>query len=326
MKILLIIFLPLLLVACSVNSMPTAIQAQSNPETASLLSATETSNKPNSDKKILIQNGRDYYMSNPDGSAPILLYSGEQDPIESASLSPDNLQFAYYKGNFVYIQDIQIQKNIKLNEIIVGSLGGYMRWSPDQQKIVFTCSTPTEQPSFAVCLIDTQNRAIEYLIDESNTDEFCSANTINFLDWSDDGSTIIYSCFAISQQGQKQPISVYRYDVTSKTTKKIFDNSSQDTIWNLVSVSISPDKDNLLLTASDQDYNLQVFIYSLTINEIKQLTSETEYSFQAQAWHNNESFYLQKTPDQPSYDSSNYIMDINGEILSTLNIDGLIIK
>lgn len=265
-------------------------------------------------------------MTNPDGSAPVLLYSGEQEPIESASLSPDNLQLAYFKGNFVYIHDIQMQKNIALNEIIVGSIGRYMRWSPDQQKIAFTCSTPTEQPSFAVCLIDTQNGAIEYLIDESNTDEFCSANTINFLDWSEDGSIIIYSCFAISPQGQKQPVSVYRYDVTSKTTQKIFGNSTQDTTWSLVSASISPDKNNLLVTASDQNYNLQVFVYSLSNNNLKQLTNETGYSFKAQAWKDNISFYLQKTSNQPPYISSNYIMDINGEILSTLNITGIVVK
>lgn len=288
--------------------------------------ATKTNIYPKSDKKILIQNGRDYYMTNPDGSAPVLLYSGEQEPIESASLSPDNLQLAYFKGNFVYIHDIQMQKNIALNEIIVGSIGRYMRWSPDQQKIAFTCSTPTEQPSFAVCLIDTQNGAIEYLIDESNTDEFCSANTINFLDWSEDGSIIIYSCFAISPQGQKQPVSVYRYDVTSKTTQKIFGNSTQDTTWSLVSASISPDKNNLLVTASDQNYNLQVFVYSLSNNNLKQLTNETGYSFKAQAWKDNISFYLQKTSNQPPYISSNYIMDINGEILSTLNITGIVVK
>ena len=79
-----------------------------------------------------------------------------------ASLSPDKTQFAYFKDNFIYIQDIETQKVIVLNKEIIGSVGGKLRWSLDGKKIFMSCANDP-QPSMAVCAIDTSNGQIEVL-------------------------------------------------------------------------------------------------------------------------------------------------------------------
>ncbi|MBL8090449.1 MAG: DPP IV N-terminal domain-containing protein [Anaerolineales bacterium] len=314
----LIIVFSILVISCS---------SYIKPNNTSEPIATPIQNLPAStavEKQLLIKRGRDYFISNLDGSIITKLYSGQEQPLESAGLSPDYTQFAYFKDNFVYIQNIETNQTVSLNSDVIGGLGGYMEWSPNEQKIIFTCSK--EELGFSVCLINTENGNIEKIISTNNADEFCLNKYIYFLDWSDDGSTIVYSCFEVLEQGQKQPVSVFFYSVAQKNSIKILDNSDQNPIWNLISGTISPDNNNLLLTGSDANSNLQIFIYNILSKQLTQLTNEDGYQFQSQAWFDNESFYLYKTSKQPPYTSTNYIMKLSGEILSTVNIDGIVIK
>lgn len=321
------IFLGITLVACKTGAASPVLQ-QSTPQQKSF-QVIDTPTKTDSSitsEKILITNQRNYYIANPDGSERALLYSGEQSPLEMASLSSDAAKFAYFMNNFVYVKDVATDNTTVLNKEVIGSMGGQIRWSPDGAELAMTCSKE-QQPSLAICLIDTQNGQIEILINQNNTDEFCSSNYIELQDWSKDGSTMIYTCFTIPEKGKKQEFSVYLYDLASKTSKKILDEITQDTIWRIISASISPDKNYLLLTGAHQDYIEQVFLFDLTNSNLKQLTSETDYNSSALAWRNDgKSFYLHKTLAQIPYNESNFVMNINGTILFSLKIDGTIIK
>ena len=185
------------------------------------------------------------------------------------------------------------------------------------------------QPTLAICLIDAQNGQIEVLVNEKNTDRFCSSSgaIIMLRDWSQDGSTMVYTCFTFQPQGQQQDFSIYLYDLASKTSTRVFDRTTQATLWGIGSVSISPDKKTMLITGNQQDYILQVFLLDLSTNALKQLTDETDYDSEALVWRNDSrSFYLHKTYRQIPYPESNFIMDINGLILNSMEINGRIIK
>ncbi|HLO17159.1 MAG TPA: hypothetical protein VK206_20165 [Anaerolineales bacterium] len=281
---------------------------------------------PTTNEKILIRKQRDYFLAKADGSEQFLLYPGEASPLEMASLSPDATKFAYFKDNYVYMQEIKTRKAVILNKEIVGSMGGQIRWSPDAKKLAMTCSIGG-QPSPAICLIDTQSGSIEILINEKNTYEFCSKNLIELQDWSKDGLTMIYSCFIVPEKGQKEVFSIYSYDVNSKTSKKILDGTTQDLLWYLGSASLSPDKNYLLINGGDQQPKYQVYLLDQANNTLKQLTYEQHASMISPTWSiDGRSIYLHRVEDQIPYPESNFVMDMNGNILSQIKIDGAIIE
>lgn len=268
-----------------------------------------------------------YYISNPDVLEPVLLYSGEQ-PLLMASLSPDATKFAYFWGNFVYVQDLETGKISVLNQEIIGSMGGQIRWSLDGTRLAITCAYGQQQIP-AICSINTQNGQIDVLVNETNMDEFCSSSGafVMLQDWSQDNSMMVYTCFIIPGQGKKEDFSIYLYDLASKTSKRVFDGTTQDTMWGIGSASISPDNNYLLITGHNQDHILQVYLLDLTNNTLKQLTNETDYDSEALVWKSDSrSFYLHKTFRQIPYPESNFVMNTNGLIVNSLDISGKIIK
>lgn len=275
--------------------------------------------------KFLIVQQRDYYFSNSDGTEKTLLYSGENSPAEMASLSPSATKFAYFTNNFVYIQDIATKETVTVNKEIIGSIGGQIRWSPDETKLAMTCATET-QPSSAVCLLDVQNGQVEVLLNEKNTDKFCSSNWIQFLDWSNDGTKMVYECFIVPEKGQKQDFKIYGYDLVSKNTTQILDSSSQDLIWQFHSASLSPDTNFLLINGAGQKPIQQIFLLDMSSGALKQITTASDYHSSALVWRDNQTFYAHKQFDQPPYDESNFIMNVNGEDVFTLEIEGTIVK
>ncbi|GJQ39476.1 MAG: hypothetical protein JETCAE02_18880 [Anaerolineaceae bacterium] len=281
---------------------------------------------PTMNEKVLIVSQGNYYLANPDGSESVNLYSGGQEPLTTASLSPDRTKFAYYKNNFLYVLDIPGQTTVVLNREIIGSIGGNLRWSPNGSKLAMTCST-APHPSNAICQIDAQSRQIEFLLKQKDVDQFCSGNYMELLDWSKDGTTMVYTCFIVPEKGQKQTFALYLYDLASKASSRVFDSSSQDSIWYLHSASLSPRKDNLLVSGANQAPVDQVFLLDLTTNELKQLTSGSEYHSDAFAWRSDsESFYLHKTLVLSPYTESNFVMNTNGEVLFQIEIIGAIIE
>ena len=267
-----------------------------------------------------------------------------------ASLSPDKTKFAYFKDNFLYILDIESKATTVLNKEIIGSIGGRLRWPPDGKKLALTCSNYSitrsgrktampdgkklaltcsnlQQPINSICLIDAQNGQIEYLLNQHDTDQFCFGNYMEFLDWSKDGTTMAYTCFIVPEKGQKQIFALYLYDIASETSRQVFDSSTQNAIWYLHSVSLSPQKINLLVSGADQTPIDQVFLLDLTTNELIQLTSGSEYHSDAFAWQSDgNSFYLHKTLVQSPYTESNFVMNSNGKVLFPIEVSGTIIE
>ncbi len=97
------IFLLVWLIACA----PKTAASESTPivSPTGLIQGTLIPTKagnPSPNEKILITSQNNYYLANLDGSDAILLYSGGEEPLTTASLSPDKTKFAYFKNNFLY--------------------------------------------------------------------------------------------------------------------------------------------------------------------------------------------------------------------------------
>lgn len=285
------------------------------------------------DEKFLIVSQYDYYISTLDGVNATLLFSGKDSRIEMASLSSDKTKFGYFKDNFLYIQDIETQKTIVLNKEIIGSAGSSLRWSPDGTKLFMSCAY-SQQPSMSVCAIDTSNGQIEVLVNEKNTEEICNTTGpfgIQFQDISTDGSTLIYSCIIISAQGQRAPFALYAYNTASKTSVRILDSQTQNTVWQFGAAMISPNGNYLLINSGEEKRDdlgfliINIYLMDLKTGAIKQLTDDPAYNFTATTWgSDSKSFYVNKTSSQP-YMEENFLMDINGTIISHVNIQGKII-
>ena len=305
-------------------------QPDNNTEQAHVPTVNTTPSNPISNEKFLIVNQRDYYISTLDGVNSTLLFSGKDSPIEMANLSPDKTKFAYFKDNFIYIQDIKTQKTIILNKEIVGSIGGNLRWSPDGKKLFMSCAND-QQLSMAVCAIDASNGEIEIPINEKNTDEICHANinnTIQFQDLSSDGTKIVYSCIVPKEQGFRASFAVYIYDTSSKTSVNVLDSESQNIVWGQPSVLISPDGNLLLVNSGNPNHLINIYLLDVGTQAITQLTNDSNFSFQATTWENDsQSFYLHQTLAITPYAEKNFLMNVKGEIIfPIIDLQGIITR
>lgn len=298
------------------------------PTPTATLDVNTTPSSSISNEMFLIINQRDYYISTLDGSDSTLLFSGKDSPIEMASLSPDKTLFAYFKDNFIYIQDIETQKTTKLNKEIIGSFGGNLRWLPDGKKLFMSCAN-AQQPSMAVCTIDTSNGQVEVLINEKNTDEVCHTginSLIIFQDLSNDGTKIVYSCIIPTEQGYRAPFAIYIYDILSKTSVKVLGSESQTIVWGQPSALISPDGNSLLINSGNPNHLINIYLLDLRTRAIAQLTNDSAFSFQATTWENDsQNFYLHQTLVSAPYAEKNSLMNVKGEIISPIvDIQGII--
>jgi len=275
--------------------------------------------------KLLISEQRNYYIVNLDGTGKTLVYSGENSPLTMASLSPTATKFAYFKDNSIYVQDLQTGETITVNKEIIGSIGSQIRWSPDETQLALTCATE-QQPSSGVCLINIQNGDIIFLVNKTNTNNFCSTNLIDLLDWSEDGSKIVYNCFIVPEKGHKQDFAIYVYDVNARTSTRILGGTSQNLIWQIHSASISPNNDILLLNGASQSPIEQIFLLNLSDNTLKQLSQGIDYHSSAVLWNDNQTFFAHRELAHEPYFKANSIMDVNGESKSDLKIQGVVVK
>ena len=335
-KLTLLVVLSLYLVSCAVKPVSTAlpisasqsiVQNTAIPTSIPQETATATAVPIHvvANSKVLILDQLNYYVANLDGSGKVLLYSGEAAHAEMASLSPSATKFAFFRDNFVYVQDLITKKTVTLNKESLGSMGGQIRWSPDETKLAMTCSS-AQQASLAVCLIHIQNGQIETLVNAKNTDQFCSSNTIELLDWSDDGSKVIYDCYVVPGHREKQNFVIYMYDVASKTAKQVFDGRSQDLLWEIHSASVSPDDALLLISGAKQDYIQQIFLLDFSNGSLNQLTNEPDINSSAFVWRSSDTFYTHKQNNQAPYQESNFIMNTEGNIMTPLELEGTVIK
>ncbi|MCQ3938577.1 MAG: hypothetical protein DPW18_16240 [Chloroflexi bacterium] len=279
----------------------------------------------NDKTKLLINEQRDYYTVNLDGTDKTLVYSGENFPLAMASLSPTATKFAYFNDNSIYVQDLQTGETVIINKEIIGSIGGQIRWSPDEAMLALTCATE-QHPSSGVCLINIQNGDITFLIDETNTDDFCSTNLIELMDWSVDGSKIIYNCFIVPEKRHKQDFVIYVYNFNEKTSTRVLDGASQNLIWQIHSASVSPNNDLLLLNGAGENPIAQIFLLNLSDNTLKQLTQGIDYHSSAVLWIDNQTFFAHRELIHEPYFEANSMMDVNGENKSDLEIQGVIVK
>ncbi len=116
--------------------------------------------------RVLVEGLDAIYLENWDGSSPVMIHVIDS-PIPMMALSSDGTELAYFQDNYAYVQNIETGRVKRLNQDIIGSIGGQLRWSPDGKKIALSCSIP-DDPISSICLIDTDNSNIEILVDQKS--------------------------------------------------------------------------------------------------------------------------------------------------------------
>jgi dipeptidyl aminopeptidase/acylaminoacyl peptidase len=276
--------------------------------------------------RVLIEKPDAIYLANWDGGSPVMIRT-IVSPIPMMALSPDGTKLAYFQGNYAYVQDVKTGSVKQLNKDIIGSIGGQLRWSPDGKKIALSCSTPSD-PISSICLIDTDNRNIEILIDQKSLGGVRPLYFIELQDWSRDGSKIIFTYYTPSEKGQKEDFVVYLYDISSRAIQKILDGKAQNVVTQIRSVAISPDNQILLISGIDANFSLQLFRMNLQNGILNQLTKSTIYWFSAPIWGCDSSYFYADVvePSASPYKESTAILNANGDILSFLDLQGTVIE
>jgi len=326
-----LLFLALLLVSCGVPTIgitqtsdinhPTPI---STKQDVSPIDTATTSSSISG--KTLIYTPESIYLANADGSSPVLIHTLES-PLSMMSLSPDGTKFAYFSGNFLYVKDLIVSKTRTINQDVIGSMGGQLRWSPDGRKIALACSTPSE-PTTSLCLIDESGN-IEFLVKAQDiaSKEAHLGYFIEMQDWSRDGSKLVFTYYTPSEKGQKQDFSVYYYDVFSKATHLILDGKKQKVIFQIREMSVSPDNKNLLISGIGENSLFQIFILNFNTSEIGQiqLRQAPNASLTTPVWGNENCCYYIHV-EQDDFSQYTVIADLTGNVRQLVDIQGSVIQ
>ena len=276
--------------------------------------------------KILIYRLDGIYIGNWDGGNPILIHAFTS-PLSMMSLSPDGSNLAYFQDNYLYVQDIYTGKAKAINQEIIGSPGGQLRWSPDVKEIALACSTPNE-PASSICLVTIEGGKVKIMVSQKDIKE--QRHPFYFIelqDWSRDGSTIVFIYYTPSEKGQKQDFSIYLYDLSSKTTRMILDGKMQNAIVQIRSVAISPDNKMLLISGIDANSLFQVFRLNIEAGNLTQITQVTNSSFTAPVWgYDSCHFYIHIEQDTPSFRENTAILYADGTFFLPLDIKGIVIQ
>jgi len=330
MKNLSLLFLTLVLFSCTSTleaQSPSAVPKSNASLIASGsadLSITPTKMELNLTGRVLIATQQAVSLANADGGSAVLIHS-MNSPISMMSLSPDETKFVYFQGNYLYVQDVKTGSVKQLNQNIIGSIGGQLKWSPDGKKIALSCSTPND-PTSSLCLIDADSGRIEILISQKSLGEINPFYFIELQDWSRDGSKIVFVYYTPSEKGQKQDFQVYFYDTSLRTTQMMLDGKKQDAIIQIRGATISPDEKTLLISGIDAGSSFQIFRMDLESHSLSQLTRTATYSFSMPVWGSDSSyFYVHLAQNAPSFKEGTAVLDPNGDILSYLDIQGTVI-
>lgn len=274
--------------------------------------------------RVLLYTTDALYLADADGSSPFLIHTVDT-PLSMMSLSPDGTELAYFSGNFLYVKNIITGKIKILNQEIMGSIGGQLKWSPDGKRIALSCSTPSE-PTISLCLIDENGNisfvlSVEHLIKDSTAS---SEYFIELQDWSQDGSKLFFTFYTPSEKGQKEEFSIYYYDLPSKTTQLVFDGKSQKTIFQIRSMSISTDNKTLLLSGMDKSSLSQVFVLDIATDTLSQPMPKA--SITTPVWTNDSCCFYVHVEQQDNLPAQTKIFDLDGNTIASLDSQGAVIQ
>lgn len=274
--------------------------------------------------RVLVESPNAVYLANSDGSFPVLIRAIDS-PIPMMSLSLDGTKFAYFQGNYLYIQDIKTGNTIPLNQEIIGNIGGQLRWSTDGKKIALSCSTSNE-PISSLCLADTDGGKIEIFVSQKSLGDIRPSYFVELQDWSRDGSRIVFTYYMPSEKGQKQDFAIYLYNTALNTTQMILDGKNQDLVRQIRGATISPDNTVLLISGIGVESSFQVFRLDLRTGSLSQLTKTENYSYSMPVWGSDSSYFYVYEQGKPPLKEGTAVLDTNGNILSVLDIRGTVIE
>lgn len=245
-------------------------------------------------------------------------------PVSMISLSPTGTKFIYLHNNDIYLQNLETGHLSQINHEMVASIGGEIRWSPNEEKIVLSCSTP-RYPKSSICLADLDSGNIETLVTLVEIGKSTPDSYLTLDDWSRDGSFIVFTNFTPSEKGQKQEFEIYTYNWHTQTTQQIFDGNTQNLITQIRGVTISPNNNKLLITESDTQSLFQIYQLDINGENFKQLTEIENMSISSPLWAGDSScFYAFLHQNNTILEKSSAIFNANGDLISYIDFTGTI--
>lgn len=240
-------------------------------------------------------------------------------PITMMSLSPDGTKLIYLYENNIYLQNITTDDLNQINHEMVGSIGGNIRWSPDNKKFVLSCSTPNA-PKPSICLVDIASGNIETLVTLEKIGSSYPDFYLTLDDWSQDGSIIIFTKFAPMEKGQKQDFEIYAYEWGTQRIQQIFNGNSQNLIMQIIEATISPDNSRLLITGSGRQSLSQIYQLDINGENLKQLTEMENVSVSSPLWAEDSScFYASLHQNNTILEKSFAVFNAKGNLISYID-------
>ncbi|MGC1378015.1 MAG: hypothetical protein WA821_17415 [Anaerolineales bacterium] len=261
-------------------------QPAASPTAASLsVTASTPSAQPSPERQkkeiLLVYNTdqRRYYLSDFSGAEMTPLELPAE--IDSIAMSPDGRGVAYVPTVYgedraaIYLLDINSKKASKLTDTSVTIPGTQlMAWSPDSQKILFSCWVK-ETTGLSLCSADLTG-TIKILIKPEVLNVSGDHDGANAPAWSMDSSKIVFQSSrspSVLVEGVKTeaPVDLWVFDVASQQARRIFVDGTAG-ISMIMRPVFLPDENAVLFSGRKDTYNT-IFKYNLDTQKVQDITA-----------------------------------------------------
>jgi Tol biopolymer transport system component len=241
------------------------------------------------------------------------------------SLSPSGTKIAFRDSQAMLMSyDLITQETHQYSSQLTGG-SGFIRWSPNEDKIAFQCPVLP----FNICMISTNSDEIDHYTGTFSNNSGTSFAGYYFAGWTNDSEKtglLFYKELPPSEAKEYYASTLEIVDNKTKTVTKVLSNSDHKEFEDIKDAMLSPDGKAFLFSAKNGDF-YTIYKVKTDGTGLQRVTSNSlKFDITHPIWSPDGKEFVAAVPQTGSTSADPIfqpmVFDLSGNIVGQINIDG----